>query len=150
MCTSLCKNIPFGNILSHVQKYFPNGIILPSSHLLSRTLAERAYALPLNPCPANEPHRRKSPSLLRAARGFAVGAASRGFTERGLSACCYSTPTMTSVDFTMASAASPSARPSCSMASLVMEPLMRLPSAVSRVTWPLTAPSFTSTTVPAI
>ncbi|CAK7038487.1 MAG: hypothetical protein PEGG_01618 [Paraeggerthella hongkongensis] len=62
----------------------------------------------------------------------------------------YSTPTITSVDFTMASASPPSASPSSSIASLVMEPLMREPSAVFNATWPLTAPFFTDAMVPGI
>ena len=46
----------------------------------------------------------------------------------------YSTPTITSVDLIMARAFPPSARPSCSIASLVMEPVILLPSASSRTT----------------
>ena len=61
----------------------------------------------------------------------------------------YSTPTITSVDFTMTSAAAPSVRPSSSMASLVMEPLIVPPSASFRDTWPFTAPFLTLSTVPA-
>ena len=65
----------------------------------------------------------------RAGRGLAGASVARRCYGSG-----YSTPTMTSVDFTMASAAAPSARPRSSMASFVMEPMMRAPSGVSMVT----------------
>ena len=86
---------------------------------------------------------RSSGGLRKARNGKGSGNAARPRAGRGLAGASvarrcygsgYSTPTMTSVDFTMASAAAPSARPRSSMASFVMEPMMRAPSGVSMVT----------------